>query len=59
MGGKDTEEKGKEEAKVEGSQRFAEMCGRMMSGGMPDCCGLQMRERISQWMATCQAKVRE
>jgi hypothetical protein len=49
MSGKDTREKGREEAKTEGWQGFAEMCRRMMSGEMPDWCGPQMREMMSQF----------
>jgi hypothetical protein len=32
------------------------MCGQMMSGGMPDCCGPEMGEMMSQCMAAFQAK---
>ena len=49
MSGKETEEKSNEEAKVEGPQCFAEMCSRMMSGKIADCCGPQMRERMSRF----------
>jgi hypothetical protein len=55
MSGKETKEKGREEAKAEGSQGFAEMCCRMM----PDCCGPQMREMMSRCMAECQPKEKE
>ncbi len=59
MSRKDTKEKDKrdrEEAKVEGPQGFAEMCRQMMSGGMPDCCGPQMRGMMSRWMAGFQTE---
>ena len=59
MSGKDTKEKGREEAKAEGPQGFAEMCCRMMPGEMPDCCGPQMREMMSRCMAERQAKEKE
>jgi hypothetical protein len=49
MSGKDTKEKGGEEAKAEGPQGFAEMCRRMMSGEMPDWCGPQMREMMTRF----------
>jgi hypothetical protein len=48
MSEKDTKDKGKEQTKAEGRQDFAEMCGRMMSGAMADCCGPQMREMMSR-----------
>ncbi len=51
MSAKETKKKGKEEAKAEGPQGFAEMCGQMMSGGMPECCGPKMRGMMSLWMA--------
>ncbi len=59
MSDKDTKEKSKEETRTQGPQGCAEMCGQVMSGGMPDCCGPQMREKMSQWMAGCQAKGEE
>lgn len=55
MSAKKTKKKGKEEAKSEGPLEFAEMCGEMMSGGMPECCGPQMRGMMSRWMAECGA----
>lgn len=59
MCAKETKGKGKEEAKVEGPQGFAEMCRQMMSGGMPDCCGPEMRGMMSRWMAGLQAEGQE
>jgi len=52
---KETKRKSKEEAKMESPQGFAEMCRQMMSGEMPDCCGPEMREMMSRWMAGLQA----
>jgi len=49
----------KEEAKVEWPQGFAEMCRQMMSGGMPDCCGPEMRGMMSRWMAGFQAEAKK
>jgi hypothetical protein len=59
MCAKETKGKGKEEAKVEGPQGFAEMCRQMMSGGMPDCCGPEMRGMMSRWMAGVQGEGQE
>ncbi len=56
MGGKDTKQTAKEEAKVEGPQDFAEMCREMMSGGIPDCCGSEMQGMMSRMMSTFQPK---
>jgi hypothetical protein len=56
MSTKRTREKRTEESKAEAPQGFAEMCSQMMSGEMPDCCGPQMREMMSRWMAQRQAK---
>ena len=57
MGAKDTKEK--KEAKIEGPQGFAEMCRQMMSGGMPDCCGPEMRGMMAQFMTGLQAEGQE
>jgi hypothetical protein len=51
MSTKSTKEKAKEGTKTERAQGFADMCRRMMSGGMPDCCGPEMREMISSCLA--------
>jgi hypothetical protein len=51
--------KNKEEAKVEWPQGFAEMCRQMMSGGMPDCCGPEMRGIMSRFMARFQAEAKK
>ncbi len=51
MSERDTEEKGKEEARPEGSQGFADMCRDMMSRGSCDCCGPKMREMMSRFRA--------
>jgi hypothetical protein len=56
MSAKKRTEKGSDEVKVEGPQGFAETCREMMSGGMPDCCGPEMREMMARFMATFQAK---
>jgi len=55
MSNETEEETGKEEAKVESPQGFQEMCRRMMS----ECCGPQMQETMSRWMAGFQAKKEE
>lgn len=55
MSGASKQAKAKEEDKIGGPQGFAEMCRRMMSGEVPDCCGGQMREMMSRWMGKPQA----
>ena len=54
MTGKDTsktqEDAGKEE-KAGSSQGFPEMCRQMMAGGMPDCCGPQMKAMMARMMS--------
>ena len=55
----ETKAKSEGEAKVEWPQGFAEMCRQMMSGGMPDCCGPEMRGMMSRWMAGFQAEGQE
>jgi hypothetical protein len=59
MSTKSTREKAEEEIKTGGPRGFAEMCRRMMSGEMPDCCGAEMRERMSRCLAKSQAKERK
>ena len=59
MSDKNTKAKGKEEAKAEGPQGFTEMCRQMMAGGMPDCCGPDMRGMMSRWMAVPQAQAQK
>lgn len=54
---RETKGKGKE-AKVEWPEDFAEICRRMMSGGMPECCGAEMRAMMSRWMAKFQAEAK-
>ena len=48
--GKVREEAAKEE-KAAGSQGFPEMCRQMMSGGLPPCCGTQMKDMMARWMS--------
>ena len=48
--GKAQEEAGKEE-KAANSQGFPEMCRQMMAGGMPSCCGTQMKDMMARWMS--------
>ena len=59
MCAKETKGKGKEETKAEGPQGFAEMCRQMMSGGMPDCCGPEMRGMMSRMMSSFQAEAKK
>jgi hypothetical protein len=59
MCAEETKGKGKEEAKAEWPQVFAKMCRQMMSGGMPDCCGVEMRGMMSQFMARVQAEAKK
>lgn len=59
MSAAEAKEKEGEGAKAEGQQGFAEMCRRMMSGGMPDCCGPEMRTMMSRWMAGFQAEAKK
>jgi len=47
---KTQEDAGKEE-KAESSQGFPEMCRQMMAGGMPDCCGPQMKAMVARMMS--------
>jgi hypothetical protein len=49
MSERDRKEEGKEEARPEGSQGFADMCRDMMSRGSCDCCGPKMREMMSRF----------
>jgi len=55
MSATEKKEKGKKEAKAEGPQSLAQMCGEMMSREMPDCCGPEMRTMMSRWMTAFQA----
>ena len=59
MSAKDAKEMSNEETKLEGPQGFAKMCRQMISGGMPDRCGTEMRGMMSQWMAAFQAEPRK
>ena len=56
---RETKGKNKEEAKAEWPQAFAEMCHQVISGGMPDCCGAEMRGVMSRWMAGFQAEAKK
>lgn len=56
MSAKKRTEKVSEEAKVEGPQGVAETCPCMPSGGMPDCCGPEMRQMMARFMAGHPAK---
>ncbi len=57
MGAKKGASKDRESAEAQSPRGFDEMCREMMSGGMlPDCCGPEMREMMSRWMAGLQAK---
>ena len=54
MAAKDTSktqgDAGKKE-KAGSSQGFPEMCRAMMAGGMPDCCGPQMKAMMARMMS--------
>ena len=52
---KSTKEKGKEAAKPEGQQDPGRICECMPSGEMPACCGPQMKEMMTRFMAQFQA----
>jgi len=53
--GKTQEDAAKEE-KAERPHGLAEMCRQIMAGGVPPCCGPQMRDMMSQCMAQFQVK---
>ncbi len=55
----ETKAKSRDEAKAEWPQGIAEMCRQMMSGGMPDCCGPEMRAMMSRWMAGFMAEAKK
>ncbi len=56
---KEPKGEGKGEAKAEWPQGMVEMCRRMMSGGMADCCGPDMRGMMSRWTAGFQAEAKK
>ena len=49
-------EEGKQETAAKGPQSCIEMCRQMMSGGMPECCGPEMKEMMSRFMGEVKAK---
>jgi hypothetical protein len=59
MRAKETKGRSKQAAKAEWPQGLAEMCRQMMSGGMPDCCGPEMRGMMSRMMSSFQAEAKK
>ena len=49
-------EESKEETGAKGPQSCFEMCREMMGGGMPECCGPDMKEMMSRFLTELKAK---
>ena len=52
-------EESKEEVGTKGPQSCFEMCRQMMGGGMPGCCGPEMKEMMSRFLGELKAKQRD
>ncbi len=46
----------KQDAEAKGPQSCFEMCRGMMGDRMPECCGPEMKEMMSRFMAGLKAK---
>jgi hypothetical protein len=52
-------EEGKQGTKAHGPQSCVEMCCQMMGDRMPECCGPEMKDMMSRFMAQFNAKEEE